>query len=573
MRFKSTLLLALILSVLLTDCSSTISDKLGYNIHKKAVSSMGMVVSAHPLASEVGTNILKQGGNAIDAAIAVQLALAVVYPAAGNIGGGGFMVITDQKGQTVTLDFREKAPSAANRDLYLDSKGDVIEGLSTSSHLAVGVPGTVDGIFTIFEKYSKLKNFDLLIKPAIELAANGYKITSAEANDLNYSESEFKRLNKYAIPFVKSTAWKQGDVLKQTDLAETLQRIMKNGRSEFYEGKTAEMLVKCISENKGIITLDDLKKYKSVWRKPIAGHYRGYTILSMAPPSSGGVLLLQMLKMLEPYDLKTMGFQSKQYIHLLTEVQRRSYADRSVYLGDPAFVKIPVHQLLDSMYLLSRMKNFNPLRAIPSKLISAGTMPLPHESEETTHISIIDKDGNAVSITTTLNSSYGSNIVVNGAGFILNNEMDDFSIKPGNLNQYGLIGAEANAIQPGKRMLSSMTPTVVMKDGKIFAVVGSPGGSTIITTVLQVLVNLIDHKMDPYDAVQAGRFHSQWLPDKIYVENGLWSKQLTRQLEEMGHAIESRTDIGRVEAIVRNMDGTYIGIADKRGDDDVEVVK
>ena len=570
---KNFLLSILVSGVFFEACTTSKTENLNYKFQKTDESENGLVVTAHPLASEAGVKILRLGGNAVDAAIAVQLALTVVYPEAGNIGGGGFMVYTSKDGVAATLDFREKAFSLSTRDMYLDSLGEPLKELSTSGHLSVGIPGTVDGIFAMFNKYSKLKDIETLFKPAIMLAEQGFRITQREADNLNATREQFLKINKDPGVFVKDVPWKKGDILVQTQLAETLRRIAKNGRTEFYEGKTAELLVKCIENNNGIINKTDLKEYRSEWRRPMTAKYKNCKIITMAPPSSGGIVLIQMLKMLEPFDLRKMGFHSTEYIHLLIEVERRAYADRAAYLGDPTFVKVPVSQLIDSGYLSTRMRGYNPIKASPSKLISAGIMPLPHESQETTHFSIIDKEGNAVSLTTTLNSGYGSKVVVPGAGFILNNEMDDFSIKPGTPNQFGLVGAEANAIQPGKRMLSSMTPTIVMKNDEIYAIIGSPGGATIITTVLQVLLNLIEHEMSPFEAVQASRFHSQWLPDIVNVEKNAFSAGIQNKLKEMGHELKTIATIGKVEAIVRKHKNSFIGVADRRGDDDVEIVK
>ena len=557
----------------LAGCASVNSDNLSYFSQKTGDSANGIVVTAHPLASEAGAKILAKGGNAIDAAIAVQLALAVVYPDAGNIGGGGFMVYHSKDGTSTTLDFREKAPMASTRDMYLDSAGNVVKNLSLTGHLSVGIPGTIDGIFEMYNKYSKLKRLNTLFQPAIDLAENGFMITQNEAENLNESREDFIKVNPESCAFVKDGLWRKGDLLRQPQLANTLRRIMQNGRSEFYEGETADLLVKCMSAHNGIITKSDLQRYRSVWRNPLTANFNGYKIITMGPPSSGGIVLLQMLKMLSAFDLKKTGFQSAEYVHLLTEVERRAYADRAAYLGDPAFVKIPVYQLLDSNYLSSRMRGYNKNKATPSKMISAGTMPLPHESRETTHFSIIDKEGNAVSLTTTLNSGYGSMVVVPGAGFLLNNEMDDFSVKPGTPNQFGLIGAEANAIQPEKRMLSSMTPTILIKNGEIYAIIGSPGGSTIITTVMQIILNLTINEMSPDKSVQAGRFHSQWLPDHIDAEEGTLSQEVISRLKEMGHEVKFLKAIGRVDAIVKKTGKIYTGVADKRGDDDIEIVR
>lgn len=571
---KSRILLSgfVVALLFLVACSPKSLPKDTYRIQKQVAGNKGIVVCAHPLASAVGADILSQGGNAIDAAVAVQLALAVVYPGAGNIGGGGFLVYREAGGEATTLDFREKAPVAAHRDMYLDKDGNPVMNLSTIGHLAVGVPGTIDGIFEMFEKYSKLKNFSLLIQPAIDLASKGFRITEREADQLNEHRAQFLKVNHDNIPFVKETKWRKGDLLVQTELASTLERIKENGRGEFYEGQTAKLIVKCMAQNKGIITEEDLENYKSVWRQAVKGRYKSYKIITMPPPSSGGILLLQMLKMIEYAQISKLSFHSKEHVHLVTEAERRAYADRAAYFGDPDFTKTNLKHLLDYSYIKSRMKSYCLYQATPSSSIAAGVMPLPHEREETTHISIIDKDGNAVSLTTTLNGSYGSMAVVPGGGFLLNNEMDDFSIKPGVPNIYGLVGGEANAIQPGKRMLSSMTPTIVLKDDKLYAIIGSPGGSTIITTVLQIIMNLVDFELNPYDAVQAPRFHSQWLPDKIFLESSCLDYSTRSALKEMGHSIEERSKIGRVEAIVKYK-GKYMGVADERGDDEAEAAR
>lgn len=548
-------------------------QKLPYQIIKSNTSDEGIVVTAHPLASEIGTKILQQGGNAIDAAIGVLFGLAVVYPEAGNLGGGGFMVYHPVDSVDVCLDFREKAPFYANRDMYLDSEWNVREGLSTLGALSVGAPGTVSGIFEMFEKYSKLKDLNVLIYPAIELAENGFCITQREADNLNKEASLFIQINHKPTPFVKNTPWKAGDTLVQKDLAQTLRRILKNGCSEFYEGETAYLITATVEKYNGIISSGDLEAYQSIWRKPIIENYKDYTLVTMPPPSSGGVALVQMLRMLNAFDVKHFGHNSANYIHLLTEVERRAYADRSKYLGDPDFVKMPIKGLKDTSYLRARMESYQSDKATPSSMVTAGDLAFPTESEETTHFSIIDKYGNAVSITTTLNSAYGSKLVVEKCGFLLNNEMDDFSIKPGVPNQFGLIGAEVNAILPTKRMLSSMTPCVLLKNNKIDAVFGSPGGATIITTVLQILLNRVEFNLDPVEIVQSGRFHSQWLPDVISIEDGILDDFTISSLHKMGHELEFRKAIGKVEGIFRINDTTHIGVADRRGDDSVSVEK
>ncbi|HMG17054.1 MAG TPA: gamma-glutamyltransferase, partial [Saprospiraceae bacterium] len=497
----------------------------------------------------------------------------VVYPEAGNIGGGGFMVYKPAKADAITLDFREKAPIASSKDMYLDKNGDPVPDLSPYGNLSVGVPGSIDGLFTMFEKYSALKDFSKLIEPSIRLAENGFAITEREANNLNTNQSLFRQYNSYPVPFVKDKPWVKEDILKQIELSQTFKRIQKYGRREFYEGETSKLMLDCMQVNKGIIKPEDLKTYQSIWRVPLVSDYKGYSIITMPPPSSGGIALIQLLKMVDVNNIDKLGFHTTESIHLSVEAERRVYADRATYLGDPDFYKVPVKTLISDSYLKTRMSGFNTNIATPSDLITAGVIALPEESHETTHFSIIDKDGNAVSITTTLNSAYGSKVVVKGAGFILNNEMDDFSCKPGLANQFGLIGGEANCIAPNKRMLSSMTPTIVTKNDKVYCVVGSPGGSTIITTVYQIICNLINFRMKAEDAVQSPRFHSQWLPDEIQFEEEMWNELLLVNLEKKGHKLKKVAHLGKVEAIVKYKGDEYIGIADKRGDDDVAYVK
>ena len=526
----------------------------------------GMVVSANAYASEVGLIILKKGGNAVDAAIAVQFALAVVYPNAGNIGGGGFMVYRPAIGEANTLDFREKAPSKANKKMYLDSLGNPITTLSLTGHLAAGVPGSVAGMWAAHQKYGRL-DWKSLVQPAIELAENGFNITERQAKELNSNDSIFRVLNPdkdYLLH--QSKNWKQGDELIQNDLAETLKRIKEKGRDGFYKGETATLIEAEMKQNGGIISKFDLENYEAIWRKPLVGNYKGYKVIAMPPPSSGGIALLQLLNMVEDYDIDKYTFHGDSSIQLTTEAERRVYADRATHLGDPDFYLVPTQQLLNSTYLKNRMGNFNWNKATPSSSVMAGSFK-NKESEQTTHFSIVDREGNAVSLTSTLNGSYGAKVFVKGAGFLLNNEMDDFSVKPGVPNMYGLVGGEANAIVPNKRMLSSMTPTILEKDGALFMVVGTPGGSTIITTVFQTIINVIDYKMTMQAAVNAKRVHHQWLPDVVdYEENGLDS--LTQaKLKQKGYQLMQRGAIGRCDAILKNKWGYYEGGADPRGDD------
>lgn len=531
-----------------------------YTIEKKQVVKNGAVVSAHPLASMAGVHILKSGGNAVDAAIATQFALAVVYPGAGNLGGGGFLVARLADGKNVAIDYREKAPGAAHRDMYLDSAGNAIEDLSIYGHLAAGVPGTVAGLFAS-AKYGKLP-MEKLIAPAIELAEKGFVITEAEARSLNSLREKFLKYNTMPTAFVKEGEWKAGDTLVQTDLANTLKIISREGMKGFYEGETAKLIVEEMQRGNGIITLEDLKAYEAKEREPVVFDYKGHEVITMSLPSSGGILLPQMLRMTEPYNIGEKGFHSPEAIQVMIEAERRAYADRAEYMGDPDFVKVPVEKLISREYAVSRMKDFTPGKAGKSDNIKAGVV----ESEETTHLSVYDSEGNAVAVTTTLNGGYGSLVVVGGAGFLLNNEMDDFSVKPGVPNMYGALGAEANAIVPGKRMLSSMTPTIVVKVGKPWIVVGTPGGTTIPTSVFQSLVNIIDFGLSAEDAVNKPKFHHQWYPDNVSVERD-FPEDVVKALENMGYVIRKRGSIGRTELILIHDDGSIEAIADKRGDD------
>jgi gamma-glutamyltranspeptidase / glutathione hydrolase len=525
----------------------------------------GAVVSAHPLASQVGIQILKSGGNAIDAAIATQLALAVVYPGAGNIGGGGFMVGHLASGKNISIDFREKAPAMASRNMYLDTKDNVVPGKSEDGHLAVGVPGSVAGIFTYYP-YAKLP-FKKLIQPAIDLAEYGFAITASEAADLNDNQEGFKKFNTVMPVFVKASGWKTGDILVQKDLAKTLRRIRDEGANGFYRGETARLIVEEMKRGKGLISFADLKNYEAKERPPVIFKYKlDYTLITMPLPASGGVLLPQMMAMVENSNLHSLGFETVPSVHLMAEVERLAYADRAKYLGDIDYYRVPVKTLTSTAYLKKRMEMIHPDSAGNSELIQAGAIP---ESEETTHFDTYDREGNCVSITTTLNGGYGSRTVVAGAGFLLNNEMDDFSIKPGVPNMYGAVGGEANAILPGKRMLSSMTPTIVLYKNSPYLILGTPGGTTITTSVFQTLVDIIDFDMSVSDAVNKPKFHHQWLPDILYVEKG-FPADVALQLQKMGYIVKEREAIGRTEVIRVNASGELEAVADWRGDDDAE---
>jgi gamma-glutamyltranspeptidase/glutathione hydrolase len=520
------------------------------------------VSSAHPEATKVGVEILKKGGNAFDAAIAVQLALAVVYPRAGNIGGGGFMVAHSTDGKNIALDYREKAPAKASRDMYLDEKGNVKDGLSTAGHLAVGVPGTVAGLFKA-HKYAKL-SFKELIQPAINLAEKGFKLTANDAKLYNATQKIFLKENRYT-PAIAEKEWKEGDVFIQKDLAETLKRIRDKGQAGFYEGVNAELIVEEMKAGKGLITLEDLKNYEAVERDALIFKYKNYDIVSMPPPSSGGICLAQIMGMIEPYPLRKYGFQSPKAVHLMAEAERRAYSDRAAHIGDPDFWNVPQNNLLNKEYLRQRMPNFNAEKATPSDSTKAGIFDT---GENTTHLSVYDKWGNAVSVTTTLNTNFGSKVMVKGAGFFLNNEMDDFSSKPGVPNFYGLVGNEANAIAPNKRMLSSMTPTIVLKKNNVYLIVGTPGGSTIITSVFQTIVNVLEFKMTLNKAINAPRFHHQWLPDQILMEAATPLPEATQmKLKEMGHKLNTREPIGLVDGILITKKGKIQAVGDRRSDD------
>ena len=556
--------------VLLISCKSNTNN---YPLLPSETGALGekvMVSSAHPLATKIGIEVLKKGGNAFDAALAVKFALAVVFPRAGNIGGGGFAIYRMNDGCIGSLDFREKAPKNSSRNMFLDKEGNVIEGLSTIGHNSVAVPGSVDGILTLHERFGS-KPIKELIQPAINLAYFGFTITQNQANELNEKQNDFIKMNGENFFLVKNQSWQVGDTLKFTELAGTLSQIRDLGRGGFYEGIVADQIVKEMNRGGGIITKEDIYDYTSKWREPVTGNYRGHRIISMPPPSSGGIALLQLLQGAKQYDIEQMGHNTSETIHILTELERRVYADRATHLGDPDFYDVPVKMLLDSSYNSERFSTIKKNKKTDSQDIKQGKVEVI-ESVETTHFSIIDQEGNAVAITTTLNSFFGSKVYVKGAGFFLNNIMDDFSIKPGVPNQFGLVGGEANAIAAEKRMLSSMTPTIVEKDNAVKIVLGTPGGATIITSVFQVIMNVIDHNMGMQDAINTTRIHSQWLPDRILIEESRpIGNRTILQLQNLGHEIKYREPIGRMNCILVREDGMLEGGADyTRGDNYAE---
>ena len=527
-----------------------------------------MVASAHPEASQVGVNILKAGGNAVDAAVAVQFALAVCYPVAGNIGGGGFMVYRDKTGKASTIDFREKAPGKATQNMYLDSAGNVRPGgLSMSGPLASGVPGSVAGMVQAHQKFGKL-TWAQVLQPAIDLAEKGFALTERDATGLNRIKSDLMKYNPGKTYFMQADGreWAKGDILTQTDLGNTLRRIQTQGLAGFYGGETARLLAAEMQRGGGLISETDLANYQAIWREPIRQSYKNFDVITMPPTSSGGVALVQLLRYIEPFPVRRWGWNRDSTAQVMIEAERRVYADRAKFLGDPDFVNVPTAQLMDRTYLQKQWESFNFSKATDSKTVRGGTLP-GYESLETTHFSVVDREGNAVSITTTLNGGYGSRVVVGGAGFLLNNEMDDFSIKPGTPNMYGLIGSQANAIAPNKRMLSSMTPTILERDGKLFMVVGTPGGSTIMTSVFQTVVNVIEHGMTMQQSVNALKFHHQWLPDKTIFENGAFTETTQKALVGRGYVLEQLTNtLGRMDCVLVRPDGSYEGASDPRAD-------
>ncbi|MCK0746625.1 gamma-glutamyltransferase [Chromohalobacter nigrandesensis] len=524
----------------------------------------GMAATSHYLASKIARDVMQDGGNAVDAAVTAGFALAVTQPRSGNIGGGGFMLISDEKSdKVIAIDYREKAPGAAYETMFQNDQGEAVSELSRDTHNASGVPGTVAGLALALEQYGTLSLAEALA-PAIRLAEEGFEIPPRFANGLRDARERLGQWDASRAVFYKEdgSLYAAGETFRQPDLAATLKRIAAQGPREFYEGKTAELIAQEMEKHDGLMTAEDLAAYQPTIREPVHGTYRGYDVYAMSPPSSGGAHIVQMLNILEGYDIGEMGFNSARTLHVMSEVMKRAYADRAEYLGDTDFVDVPLEGITSKTYANDLREQIDLGRATPSDTIAAGD-PLPYESNETTHFSIADDNGLAVSNTYTLNFSYGSGIVVEGAGFLLNNEMDDFSAKPGTPNAYGLIGGEANKVEPNKRMLSSMTPTIVKKEGKNVLITGSPGGSRIITTTLQVVMNVIDHDMNVQSAVSVPRIHHQWLPDEIRIEEGI-SPDTIGLLESMGHTVSQQAAMGAAQSVLIENGHYYGGAADPR---------
>ena len=558
MKYLNLIFIFVLFACKSTNNTSVVATKYG------TIADSAMVVSSSVEATNIGLAVLRRGGNAFDAAVAMQFALSVSYPRAGNIGGGGFMVYRLAKGEVGSLDFRETAPLAATKDMFLDSARNVIPNLSRRGHLSVGVPGTVAGMEAIHRKFGTQKWFDL-VYPSVRLAL-GFTIKAREADRLNKYRTDFLEVDSLNNPYLQQKPWQAGDTLKNAAYSNTLLRIAEQGASEFYSGETARLILAEMRRHGGVITATDLAQYTAVWRKPMVGTYRGFGVISMPPPSGGGIALLQLLKGTEPYNIAKFGQNSTKHVQLMVELERRVFADRAEYLGDPDFIEVPQNKLLSPEYLKKRFADVSLTQKTNSQTIKAGKVQAI-EHFETTHFSIVDAQGNAVAITTTLNDNFGSRVVVDGAGFLLNDEMDDFSAKPGTPNMFGLVGSHANAIAPKKRMLSSMAPTIITdKNNQLFAVIGTPGGSTIITTVYQCVMNLIDFRLTMQDAILSPKIHAQWLPDEVYAEPPFMDSPQKAELERMGHQFKKQS-LGLLDCILVQKNGKLEGAQDHSKED------
>ena len=558
MKYLNLIFIFVLFACKSTNNTSVVATKYG------TIADSAMVVSSSVEATNIGLAVLRRGGNAFDAAVAMQFALSVSYPRAGNIGGGGFMVYRLAKGEVGSLDFRETAPLAATKDMFLDSARNVVPNLSRKGHLSVGVPGTVAGMEAIHRKFGTQKWFDL-VYPSVRLAL-GFTIKAREADRLNKYRTDFLEVDSLNNPYLQQKPWQAGDTLKNAAYSNTLLRIAEQGASEFYSGETARLILAEMRRHGGVITATDLAQYTAVWRKPMVGTYRGFGVISMPPPSGGGIALLQLLKGTEPYNIAKFGQNSTKHVQLMVELERRVFADRAEYLGDPDFIEVPQNKLLSPEYLKKRFADVSLTQKTNSQTIKAGKVQAI-EHFETTHFSIVDAQGNAVAITTTLNDNFGSRVVVDGAGFLLNDEMDDFSAKPGTPNMFGLVGSHANAIAPKKRMLSSMAPTIITdKNNQLFAVIGTPGGSTIITTVYQCVMNLIDFRLTMQDAILSPKIHAQWLPDEVYAEPPFMDSPQKAELERMGHQFKKQS-LGLLDCILVQKNGKLEGAQDHSKED------